>query len=77
MIRDSKFFRYLIRASNFISSAVNTVLLSIVYFVGIGLTSLIGKAFRKKFLDTGKTEAKTYWIQYKGKKSKESYYRTF
>jgi hypothetical protein len=77
MIRDSKFFEYLMKLSHFISTSINTVLLSIVYFVGIGLTSAIGKAFGKKFLDTGKTKAKTYWILYKVKKSKESYCRTF
>ena len=44
-----------------ISSMVNFILLSIVYFLGIGLTSIIAKIFNKKFLDLKKENKKTYW----------------
>ncbi len=77
MIRDRKVYQYLLRVSRFISSAVNTVLLAIVYFTGIGITSMIGKAFGKKFLDTGKRDSGTYWTECKTKKPRESYYRMF
>ena len=39
---------------------VNSALLSLVYLVGIGLTSIIAKIFGKKFLDLN-FEKKSYW----------------
>ena len=62
-----------------ISIIVNSILLSIVYFFGVGLTSLVARAFKVKFLETKinqKTE--TYWetINQENKKE-ESYYRQF
>lgn len=38
---------------------VNTALLAIVYIVGVGLTSIIAKSFKKDFLPLEKK--KTYW----------------
>ena len=35
-----------------LSYAFNYVLLSVVYFIGIGLTSIFSKTFGKKFLET-------------------------
>lgn len=62
---------------NAIISAINTVLLSIVYFLGIGFVSIIAKIFRKKFLDLTVDKAKkTYWNDVE-KKSLEDYYRQF
>jgi large-conductance mechanosensitive channel len=50
-----------------ISTIVNFLLLMIVYFVGVGLTSVFGKAFKKEFLDMKKRN-KTYWEPRKSKK---------
>ena len=38
--------------SDNISTVINFLLLSIVYFIGIGLTSITAKLFSKHFLDT-------------------------
>ena len=38
--------------SDNISTVINFLLLSIVYFIGIGLTSITAKIFGKHFLDT-------------------------
>ena len=62
-----------------IAIIVNTILLSVVYFVGIGLTSLVAKILRKKFLEThiSKTSS-SYWSDLNLKnKSKEESYRQF
>ena len=59
-----------------VSTVVNFVLLLIVYFVGIGLTSLFGKAARKKFLDLN-PESKTYWTELKLSYKEEDYKKMF
>jgi len=43
-----------------ISTIVNFILLMIVYFTAVGLTSIIGKIFKKEFLNSKKRK-KTYW----------------
>lgn len=43
-----------------VSTVVNFILLMIVYFIGVGLTSIIGKASKKEFLRLKKGK-KTYW----------------
>jgi hypothetical protein len=58
---------------------VNSILLSAVYFIGVGPTYLVAKIVGKKFLDT-KTDkkAKTYWSTLDlDKKTIEEYYRQF
>jgi len=56
---------------------VNSILLSVVYFIGIGITSLLAKLFKKHFLDT-EQKRDTYWnnLNLKKKPLKE-YYRQF
>lgn len=49
-----------------ISTIINFILLMIVYFVGVGLTSVIGKVFKKEFLNFKKE--RTYWKTRKSKK---------
>lgn len=45
-----------------ISSIINLVLLSFVYFVGIGLTSIFARFLGKKFLDKKiDKKSRTYW----------------
>ena len=61
-----------------ISSMVNFILLSIVYFLGIGLTSIIAKVFNKKFLDLKKENKKTYWEEKEmSDKEFQDYFRQF
>jgi len=40
---------------------VNTILLAFVYFLGVGITSIIAKIFRKHFLDMKRSKEPTYW----------------
>ena len=62
-----------------IAVIINSVLLSMVYLFGVGLTSLAAKVFRKKFLDleTNK-KAVTYWQDLNlAKKPINEYYKQF
>lgn len=58
---------------------VNTILLLIVYFIGIGITSIIAKLLGKHFLETKSSDKKeTYWSDLDLKtKPIENYYRQF
>jgi len=62
-----------------ISIIINSILLSIVYLVGVGITSLIAKIFNKHFLDTKiSKEKESYWLDLNlKKKSLEEYYKQF
>ncbi|MAH49402.1 hypothetical protein CMI37_26505 [Candidatus Pacearchaeota archaeon] len=62
-----------------ISAIVNSVLLSFVYLVGVGLTSICAKIFSKHFLDSKlKQDEKSYWIDLNlTKKPRKTYYRQF
>ena len=62
-----------------ITIIINSILLSIVYIIGIGLTSIIAKIFKKSFLDTKiSKEKKSYWSELNlKKKSLDKYYRQF
>lgn len=60
-----------------IAIIVNSVLLTIVYFSGVGLTSLIAKATGKHFLET-KAKKGSYWHDLNlKKKTLDEYYRQF
>ncbi|MBU1201192.1 MAG: hypothetical protein KJ583_04045 [Nanoarchaeota archaeon] len=62
-----------------VSVIINSLLLSIVYFVGVGLTSIFAKVFKKHFLDLKvNKKKKSYWNDLDLKeKDIEKYYRTF
>lgn len=62
-----------------ISTIINSVLLSIVYLIGVGVTSIIAKVFGKHFLDRKISDKeKTYWSDFNLKKKPiEEYYRQF
>jgi hypothetical protein len=63
--------------SNILTLIINFILLSIVYFIGVGITSLIAKLFGKIFIKT-KNKKSSYWIDLKLKtKNEDSYYRQF
>lgn len=68
-----------LRFSCFVNKITNCILLSVVYFFGVGLTSIIAKIFRKDFLKIKKSKnTKTYWISLDLKKKPiEEYYRQF
>ena len=64
--------------SHNIALIVNSVLLSIVYLVGVGLTVIFAKLFRKHFLDMKLSKKETYWSDLNLKKKPiEEYYRQF
>lgn len=62
-----------------ISGIVNFILLSFVYFIGVGVTSIIAKLSKKRFLELKISEKeKTYWSELNlTKKPLEEYYRQF
>ncbi len=61
-----------------ITIIVNSILLSVVYLMGVGLTSLFAKLFNKHFLEIKSTKKDTYWSDLNLKKeSFENYYRQF
>ena len=51
---------------------VNSFLLFFIYFIGIGLSFIIAKIMKKKFLDTEKKDS--YWQKLNLAKKKEDYY---
>lgn len=61
------------------TAIINSVLLSIVYFIGVGPVAVLSKIFRKRYLEL-KTDknAKSYWKELNlKKKPMDSYYRQF
>lgn len=59
-----------------ITVLANFILLTITYFAGVGLSSLLSKAVRKEFLETKiQPEQKSYWsdLEAKNKKIKDCY----
>ena len=63
--------------SDNISTIINFILLSMVYLIGIGLTSITAKIFGKHFLDM-KNKKDSYWHNLKLKnKNIEEYYKPF
>ncbi len=62
-----------------ISVLVNTLLLLVVYFVGVGIVALFTKLFRKKLLYLKPDKnAKTYWTELGLRKRPiEEHYRQF
>ena len=61
-----------------IALIINSVLLLIVYLVGVGFTAIFAKLFRKHFLDMKLSKEGSYWSDLNlKKKSMEKYYRQF
>lgn len=62
-----------------ISIIVNSILLLIVYLLGVGITSMVAKLFGKHFLETRiSKQQQTYWSDLSlKKKSIDEYYRQF
>ena len=60
-----------------IVTIINTILLLLVYILGVGLTALFAKITGKKFLET-ELKKGSYWTSLNLKKKKtEDYYRQF
>jgi uncharacterized membrane protein len=62
-----------------VSDVVNLILLVAVYFIGVGLTSMVAKIFNRHFLDLKKpTDKSSYWLDLNlSRESKDNYYRQF
>jgi hypothetical protein len=58
---------------------VNSLLLLIAYIIGVGISALFSKIFKKKFLDLKPDKKiKSYWENLNLKKEKiDNYYRQF
>ncbi len=64
--------------SHAFATVVNFILLTIVYIVGVGITSLVAKLVGKKFLNLDKKRRPSYWEDKDLKKEPmENYYRQF
>lgn len=66
-------------AGRIAATIVNSILLFVVYFTAVAITSLVAKAFGKRFLNTEiDRKRETYWSNIDTKKSPlEAYYRQF
>lgn len=62
-----------------ISAIINLILLSIIYILGVGLTSIFAKIFGKYFLDLKiNKNTDSYWESLNlSKQPRETYYRQF
>ena len=60
------------------STLINTILLGVVYLVGVGVTAIMAKIGKKEFLSIKKLNAQSYWQPlHLKKKTTEEYYRQF
>jgi len=61
-----------------ISIIINSVLLTIVYIIGVGITAFFARIKKKRFLDTKISGKKSYWNDLNlSKKKLKEYYRQF
>lgn len=62
-----------------VTGIINFILLFFVYFIGVGVTSIFAKIFKKHFLKIRlKKDVTSYWEPLNlGKRSKEEYYKQF
>ena len=61
-----------------LATLINSILLSFVYVLGVGLTHVVAKLKGKHFLETGPTDKETYWMDLGlHKRPLEDYYRQF
>lgn len=81
--KKSRFFTGFRKGTNDFSSAIaciiNSILLFIVYLIGVGFTSLFAKAVKKHFIERKiEKQKETYWSELNIKKRQmEEYYRQF
>ena len=61
-----------------IAGIINSILLLIVYFLGLGFTSIVAKLFKKRFIQKKFQNCNTYWTDLNLKdKPIEEYYHQF
>ena len=60
-----------------INSIINFVLLTFIYLVGVGFTSLFAKIMGKHFLKFKTEKSPSYWSNLKLNYKKEDYYKQF
>lgn len=60
-----------------VSGFINAILLFVVYLIGVGLTALVAKLFRKHFLDLRRSSSASYYLPKKPITTKDDYYRQF
>ena len=61
-----------------VTDVINFILLFFVYYLGVGLTSIIAKVFRKHFLDLNFKDKNSYWVRHKQTSKKiDEFYRQF
>ena len=61
-----------------ITTLINSILLTPVYIIGVGLTSILAKLSGKKFLENDVKKRATYWSELNlEKKNLEDHYRQF
>lgn len=61
-----------------ISTIVNSILLAIVYIIGVGITAFFARIKKKNFLDKKISGKKSYWSNLNLSKRKlKEYYRQF
>ncbi len=62
-----------------LARVINSIMLSVVYVIGVGFTSMFGKLFKKRFLEVKlDKESQTYWSELNlSKKPIKEYYRQF
>jgi hypothetical protein len=61
-----------------VAMLVNSILLTLVYIIGAGLTSLVAKLSGKRFLNLSTKKEKSYWVALGKKKEPiENYYKQY
>ncbi|MBU0979453.1 MAG: hypothetical protein KJ709_01485 [Nanoarchaeota archaeon] len=61
-----------------ISAVVNSILLTAVYLIGVGLTALFAKLFKRHFLNMKLSEKrKSYWVKHETDTAMDQFYRQF
>lgn len=63
--------------ADLVADSINLLLLFLVYFVGVGLVSIVAKLTGKHFLDFGKGGRETYWTRIIKQPQKDDFYRMF
>jgi len=72
------FFSGMRRFGEALGGFCSTLLLIVVYVLGIGPAALAAKLIRKKFLSLGKEDRETYWEDlHVGPRKREEYHRQF
>lgn len=61
-----------------IAFVINSILLGLVYLIGVGITSIMARIIGKHFLEVNKSKKESYWHELNlKKKTIEEYYRQF